>query len=57
MLCMVAPMGILIEVNSSFFLSIKTPSQTIQVSSKAYGFLDVGESFIILMIPRGLYEN
>jgi hypothetical protein len=40
MLCMAAPKGILVEVDSSF-LAIKTPSQTVQASSKAYGFLDV----------------
>ncbi|KAL4553877.1 hypothetical protein LXL04_040138 [Taraxacum kok-saghyz] len=40
MLCMVVPKGISVEVDSSF-LSIKTPSQTVQASSKAYGFLDV----------------
>jgi hypothetical protein len=37
---MAAPKGILVEVDSSF-LAIKTPSQTVQASSKAYGFLDV----------------
>ncbi|MFS7991062.1 hypothetical protein Hanom_Chr12g01066351 [Helianthus anomalus] len=40
MLCMAVPKGISVEVDSSF-LSIKTPSQTVQASSKAYGFLDV----------------
>ncbi|KAL7594167.1 hypothetical protein Lser_V15G31765 [Lactuca serriola] len=40
MLCMVVPKGISVEVDSSF-LSIKTPSQTVQASSKAYDFLDV----------------
>lgn len=40
MLCMAVPKGISVEVDSSF-LSKKTPSQTVQASSKAYGFLDV----------------
>jgi hypothetical protein len=40
MLCMAVPKGISVEVDS-YFLSIKTPSQTVQASSKAYGFLDV----------------
>ncbi|KVI01057.1 hypothetical protein Ccrd_020679 [Cynara cardunculus var. scolymus] len=39
MLCMAVPKGISVEVDSSF-LSIKTPSQIVQASSKAYDFLD-----------------
>jgi hypothetical protein len=37
---MAVPKGISVEVDSSSFLK-KTPSQTVQASSKAYGFLDV----------------
>ncbi|KAF5769520.1 putative ribosomal protein S2 [Helianthus annuus] len=51
MLCMVLLKGISVEVES-FFLSIKTPSQTVQASSKAYGFLDAdasrGKQFLIV---------
>ncbi|KAG8504033.1 hypothetical protein CXB51_002368 [Gossypium anomalum] len=41
MLCMAVPKGISVEVDSFFDRSIKTPSQTVQASSKAYDFLDV----------------
>ena len=44
MLCMAVPKGISVEVDSSFW-SIKTPSQTVQASSKAYGFLDVDDIY------------
>ncbi|KAJ0703973.1 putative ribosomal protein S2 [Helianthus annuus] len=43
MLCMVMLKGISVEVDSSCLL-IKTPSQTVQASSKAYDFLDVDEA-------------
>ena len=42
MLCMVVPKGISLKVDFTF-LSIKTPSQTIQTSSKTYGFLDIDD--------------
>ena len=42
MLCMVVPKGVLVEVDS-FFLSIKTSSQTVQASYKVYKFLDVDD--------------
>ncbi|KAJ0464534.1 putative ribosomal protein S2 [Helianthus annuus] len=44
MVCMVVLKGISVEVDSSF-LSIKTPSETVQASSKVYGFLDVDEAY------------
>jgi len=54
---MVVPKGISVEVDS-FFLSIKTSSQTVQASYKAYGFLDVDDdiytdgSYIYLYIAQ-----
>ncbi|KAG8502525.1 hypothetical protein CXB51_001169 [Gossypium anomalum] len=60
MLCMVVPKGISVTVDSFFDRSIKTPSQTVQVSSKAYGFLDVDDdiytdgfiSFLSTSVPK-----
>ncbi|KAI5667348.1 hypothetical protein M9H77_17201 [Catharanthus roseus] len=41
-LCMTVPKDISVEVDS-FFLSTKTPSQTVHASYKAYGFQDIDD--------------